>query len=73
MVCSCSNVPWDSLPTVIISGSQTHHQSGQNTPPKWSFSRTTRDPHGDHNHNHHLVPNASMAFLPSINNAKSIA
>ena len=28
-----------------------------NTPPKWSFSRTTRDPYGDHNHDQHLVSN----------------
>ena len=59
MLWSCSNVPRDSLPTLIISRSQTHHQSGQitNTPPKWSFSRTTRDPYGDHNHDQHLVSN----------------
>ena len=28
-----------------------------NTPPKWSFSRTTHDPYGDHNHDQHLVSN----------------
>ena len=29
------------------------------------FNNMTRDPYGDHNHDQYLVPNISMAFLPS--------
>ena len=30
------------------------------------FINMTRDPYGDHNHDQYLVPNSSMAFLPSL-------